>query len=1369
MEIISNNWSKARKLKIQGEKTRVTSDYPTATAYLGDKLYCAFIQPGAIHFAWTIDGKKWVDAPASIGNVNTEYAPALAVFKGKLYCAWNGGTKKGIFYASYDGDQNLGTTLQIPGSDKWGIGEAPALCAGGGRLYCASMEPGWSQSIRLVWTTDPSHSSNWAVENQGILKGIGTKLKPTIAWYNHKVYCAWNGYHNDGVYYASFNKEAWSEQHKINILVNNKSDQAPALATFNERLYCAQICPPGPGSFEETIKFVSMNKAGNWEYQLPVITGLKMTGIDLTAFGKDLSCSWLKKGKIPHYTCTIKTSTTYTPEMDWKETGNIPITCTWDKSNGPAMVAYKGRLYCAWFETGNNPCIHFVAGDGGGKWEEVGAVNTKETGRGPVMAVYNDKLYFAWNGDDKQGIFYSYYDGSHWGEVHPLNVGNTKSAAFCAPGLDVYKGELYCAWVDGQEIKYASTVDGKKWKMVDPPVATRAEQPPKLTTYGDLMYFSWKGPGAQSLRYSLIIPPIIDSDFANFLLNAFHITDYTMTFEGLSWFDGIHNTIKEQPPALTSAFNGLFCAFQCLIDGQPYMNISSSLNCQKLKPETLIPLMKGKATPDTAAENNGAPALAYFNGRLYCAWNDYEKNAVSYASSPVSESFEAGIKATPTTGELKVDDFVDFPAKSVPGNVGVCLSGGGSRAAMAGMGQIRGLKYLKTKDGKSLLEQVKALSTVSGGSWFGGCYTYLNEQGITDDDFLNKYAADRSKFVLRDPGNGLPMCYILNEFPKGNFGRCIASDALYFPNLAASMFDLYKKNTVPLGMTWQTTIGKGFLEPYNLYSGGNSGPKSYFSYDEKSLKKEILDHNPSLARETVHLYPLPEGGKRLRRPFWICNFSLITNNEKTGDTFRYLVPVQSTPFYTGVFGNPTGVVDNNGNKVGGGGVGSFAFSSIPKAIHLNNALAGMFQHRPLSLADIMGLSSSFYVALLVGSEEYQFPAKPEDSAKSMPTAKEMPTAAAAPTEGDHGWDELSEMAYQLLVKLDLVKPLESLGIPDIHRLLNLIIGNFKDKYPNLAVNFESLELLGKSAIPFGILLGIGLLCQGIVDLFTGHVDKVEDFWNNIDRYLKVAFSEVIPLVFQLVPRYNYWSPELTPSEDWKFQPSEFGDGGILENTGINNMLTYTDIDNILCFINSGGMKQHKDISRPPQPAFTPIPLPPLYNKVTPLVKPGEIQTIVEIDSELPPLFGYQCFDKTIPGYRLYKGDRNANKMYKNNQVFPSEKFEELLNGLIDATGQDCRQNSANFKQALTTVENTWFGVKGGRSVTVLWSCLNYAQSWVDGLSSKVRDKVGEIKDFPNYFIGFTQDTPTEINLMSQFTSWCVAGDQNKAPFIEMFE
>ncbi len=110
------------------------------------------------------------------------------------------------------------------------------------------------------------------------------------------------------------------------------------------------------------------------------------------------------------------------------------------------------------------------------------------------------------------------------------------------------------------------------------------------------------------------------------------------------------------------------------------------------------------------------------------------------------------------------------PPGPAPG-VGVCLSGGGSRALVAGLGQLRALGHLQA-NGQSLLEQVAALSTVSGGSWLGVPWVYL-PSGTSDADYLNGYVADPGRLVLR-PTPGHSDAEVLDHLPPGNPGANIA-------------------------------------------------------------------------------------------------------------------------------------------------------------------------------------------------------------------------------------------------------------------------------------------------------------------------------------------------------------------------------------------------------------------------------------------------------------------------------------------------------------------------------------------------------------------------------------------------------------------
>ncbi|MCB9795353.1 MAG: hypothetical protein H6741_21830, partial [Alphaproteobacteria bacterium] len=142
-----------------------------------------------------------------------------------------------------------------------------------------------------------------------------------------------------------------------------------------------------------------------------------------------------------------------------------------------------------------------------------------------------------------------------------------------------------------------------------------------------------------------------------------------------------------------------------------------------------------------------------------------------------------------------------------PGNVGVCLCGGSSRAMTAAMGQLRALRHLQA-NGRSLLSQVKALSVVSGGAWIGVVYTYLKGE-VSDEAFLGPYVADPGR--LRVEGD-------LDRLPEGNIGAQVTQSR--FGSVALNLRALMHRAAfrVPRRQTWQTLVALDILERYGLFA-----------------------------------------------------------------------------------------------------------------------------------------------------------------------------------------------------------------------------------------------------------------------------------------------------------------------------------------------------------------------------------------------------------------------------------------------------------------------------------------------------------------------------------------------------------------------
>lgn len=269
------------------------------------------------------------------------------------------------------------------------------------------------------------------------------------------------------------------------------------------------------------------------------------------------------------------------------------------------------------------------------------------------------------------------------------------------------------------------------------------------------------------------------------------------------------------------------------------------------------------------------------------------------------------------------------------------------------------------------------------------------------------------------------------------------------------------------------------------------------------------------------------------------------------------------------------------------------------------------------------------------------------------------------------------------------------------------------------------------------------------------LNKLQTLSQRVDQidHEKLLKVDIDPRIFHnafeklssIVPQYRYWSVNnVNPSHD----PlnNAFADGGNLENTGINALLLYQNIDNIIAFINSSTpltQTEHGIIDASGQEI------------------PG---TAIGVSAQIPPLFGYQPYDDHA-GYKLYNTDPHpSSPLLKNNQVFPSEAFAELLKGLWQASGNKdfpgSNQHAANYLQDLTTTENSWFNITGGKNIRILWVYNNFINDWYEQLSDSVRQEIFNndpysYYNFPNYSTIDSQLTPTQINLLAAQTSWSV--------------
>jgi hypothetical protein len=620
-------------------------------------------------------------------------------------------------------------------------------------------------------------------------------------------------------------------------------------------------------------------------------------------------------------------------------------------------------------------------------------------------------------------------------------------------------------------------------------------------------------------------------------------------------------------------------------------------------------------------------------------------------------NFTAGVVATPP---LTVNQFFASPP-ATPGNVGVCLSGGGSRALTAGMGQLQALAYL-TANGAPLLGQVKALSTVSGGSWLGVPFEFLRPSGPSDGAYLGTF----------NPNQGSVTPDQLAQLPAGNAGVPITSD-LFLPELLAlEAFLLYEFLNVPPSMLWQTVIALNILRVYGLFSPNvQFEPTDLFSYNQQSWQSGVTGPNPTLATETANLFADSTTSGRIRRPYVICNMGMFLKEPNT--QVELLAPVQATPFFTGIVGSPTGT-DYNGLATGGGGMTSFVFNSL--YVSQSVGATTVAQKRQWSLTDMVGTSSAFYAEIV----QNQLAEWEQDPAK---------------------------LAEVMLEYADAI--------------LKWIESHFE---PATQERARAKAFIKQHAAAAAVQSDVSVLRFS----FTG--------LQSID------------------PAYYYWSIA-HPTVVSQPQPTRFADGGSLENTGINGMLAYADIDNLIAFVNTEvpmvlgeyGISDGKG-------GFVP-------------------DTNIVVDESIPPLFGYQPYesgqiDQLNKGYVLYAGATGTDyPMYANSQVFPSASFQTFLQQIWKNSGSGTNAGPAISAQPLAVQPNTWFGIKGNKTVTVVWCYLSMVTAWQNqfqnnpAVAALVVSAMSKM-NFPHYNTIDTSLSATDVNLLSALTAWCVVtGDQNK--------
>lgn len=294
----------------------------------------------------------------------------------------------------------------------------------------------------------------------------------------------------------------------------------------------------------------------------------------------------------------------------------------------------------------------------------------------------------------------------------------------------------------------------------------------------------------------------------------------------------------------------------------------------------------------------------------------------------------------------------EFPESSLDAlekkrNVGVAVSGGGTRSATCFAGQLRALHEI------GVLNDVRYISAVSGGAWAATPYTFFGSRseehrGINLTQFLGNYADPESITVDR---------IRTTDFDRG------------YPTLAglSSKAKWIVLRSLTLGVADGDERFAGSLNRVYLEELGLGDRNKFFTYDSQTLN-EALRKNP---------YNLIDGKKRkgLRRsdfylartknhnsPFLISN-AYLTNLQAPYTAAERAFHMEMTPYYSGV----RRYRHHSTEAFGGGVVETFGYDSLmpydesshPSTWKVRQYRNPVYRIRPrFSLSDMMAATGS---------------------------------------------------------------------------------------------------------------------------------------------------------------------------------------------------------------------------------------------------------------------------------------------------------------------------------------------------------------------------------------------------------------------------
>ena len=199
-----------------------------------NQLYC-FHKGGNDHL-WCIDMTNHnvnFSLPSyKMGTVKLLTSPTAVEFNNKLYCALQDvdDFRLGFFIHNSPIVGNTNDELQIV--SKVLISNSPSLAVFRGRLYCAYRHAYGNDELWVI----THNGSDWD-DNPVKVPNVGLSNSPSLAVFRDKLYCAHQGASNNSeLWVITHNGSTWDKDVRVPHVILTYS---PSLAVFRDKLYCA--------------------------------------------------------------------------------------------------------------------------------------------------------------------------------------------------------------------------------------------------------------------------------------------------------------------------------------------------------------------------------------------------------------------------------------------------------------------------------------------------------------------------------------------------------------------------------------------------------------------------------------------------------------------------------------------------------------------------------------------------------------------------------------------------------------------------------------------------------------------------------------------------------------------------------------------------------------------------------------------------------------------------------------------------------------------------------------------------------------------------------------------------------------------------